>query len=87
LHTGAGDVQVVGSCTSTADLFSGIQAPIDARALQARNVNVNNSGVADIRCWASERLDVQLRDVGDVYYRGDPVIASNITGSGELIRE
>jgi hypothetical protein len=87
LHTGAGDARVAGTCVSTADLFSGIQAPIDARALQARNVNVNNSGVADIRCWATERLDVQLRDVGDVYYRGDPAISSDITGSGALIRE
>ena len=87
LHTGAGDVHAVGECSATANLFSGIQGPIDAHALKAREVNVNNSGIADIRCWATERLYVQLSDVGDVYYTGDPQVSSVATGSGRLYRE
>jgi Putative auto-transporter adhesin, head GIN domain len=88
LHSGAGDVTVHGRCMQTADLFSGIQGAIDATDFQSRFVNVNNSGIADIRCWVTEQLDVQLRDVGDVYYRGDPFnVQSTITGSGSLIHE
>lgn len=86
LHTGAGDVVLRGRCMQTADLFSGIQGPIDASGMITRFVNVNNSGVADIHCWATEQLDVQIKDVGDVYYRGSPaVVRSTITGSGRLI--
>ncbi|MBP7409310.1 MAG: DUF2807 domain-containing protein [Flavobacteriales bacterium] len=88
LHTGAGDVSLMGRCVQTADLFSGIMGPIDASGMRARLVNVNNSGIADIRCWAEIGLDVQIRDVGDVYYRGDPVtLYTDITGSGSLIED
>ena len=86
LHTGAGDVTVSGTCSNQANLFSGIQGSIDASGLRARYVNVNNSGIADIRCWVDVALDVQLRDVGDVYYRGEPgSVQSDVTGSGSLI--
>jgi len=87
LHTGAGDAQVTGDCDE-AGLYSGIMAPIDASGLRAGTVRVNNSSVADIRCWAVNELDAQVRSVGDVYYRGDPGnVSSAITGSGRLIRE
>lgn len=88
LHTGAGDVVAAGRCHGAADLFSGIMGPIDASQLQARLVRVNNSGVADVRCWATDQLDAQINDVGDVYYRGDPsIIHQQITGSGRLLHE
>ena len=88
LHTGAGDVKLYGLCSEAADLYSGIMAPLDASEMSAPVVNINNSGVSDIRCWATERLSVQLRDVGDVYYRDVPLdlLETDITGSGELIR-
>ncbi|MBK8500617.1 MAG: DUF2807 domain-containing protein [Flavobacteriales bacterium] len=77
-----------GRCHSTADLFSGIQGPIDASGMIARFVNVNNNGIADVRCWVTEQLHVQINDVGDVYYRGDPSgVQDVITGSGSLIHE
>lgn len=88
LHTGAGSVNVAGRCSVTADLYSGIMGPIDASGMRARFVNVNNSGVADVRCWVTEMLDVRINDVGDVYYRGDPPnVRENITGSGRLLHE
>lgn len=88
LHTGAGDVIAHGHCNMEANLFNGIMGPIDASGLRAPVVNVNNSGVTDIRCWVEERLDVQIRDVGDVYVRGDPSdIRTDITGSGGVIHQ
>ncbi|HQV52536.1 MAG: DUF2807 domain-containing protein [Flavobacteriales bacterium] len=87
LHTGAGDIKLYGRCDQVANLYSGIMSPMDASGMSARFVNVNNSGVSDIRCWATEGLTVQLRDVGDVYYRDVPLsfLETDITGSGELI--
>lgn len=88
LHTGAGSVNVAGRCSVTADLFSGIMGPIDASGLRTRFVNVNNSGVADVRCWVTDLLDVRINDVGDVYYRGYPTnVQEHITGSGRLLHE
>ncbi|HRH38257.1 MAG TPA: DUF2807 domain-containing protein [Flavobacteriales bacterium] len=87
LHTAAGDCTVHGAC-NTANLYSGIMAPLDASGLRARTVAVNNSGVSDVRCWAVDHLNVQLRDVGDVYYSGSPsTLETSVTGSGHLIHE
>ena len=85
LHTGAGDVRLAGRC-SVAYLYSGFMGPIDAGALAAQEVNVNNSGVADIICRAQQRLNVQLFDVGDVRYYGDPLVQATVTGSGFVVR-
>lgn len=87
MHTGAGSISLRGRSV-LAELYSGIMAPIDARGLQADVVNLNNSGVADIRCSALNELNVQIRGVGDVYYSGDPAtLRTEITGSGRLYRE
>ncbi|MBK6342889.1 MAG: DUF2807 domain-containing protein [Flavobacteriales bacterium] len=87
LHTGAGDALITGACNE-ANLYSGIMAPIDASGLRASTVRVNNSSVANMRCWAVNALDAQVRSVGDVYYKGDPAsVQSVITGSGRLIPE
>ncbi|MBK9149286.1 MAG: DUF2807 domain-containing protein [Flavobacteriales bacterium] len=87
LHTGAGDALITGACNE-ANLYSGIMAPIDASGLRASTVRVNNSSVADIRCWAVNELEAQVRSAGDVFYKGDPAsVQSVITGSGRLIPE
>ena len=87
LHTGAGDVVLRGRCDGEARLYSGIMGPIDASALRAARVAVNNSGITDIRCWAEEELQVHIGDAGDVYFRGDPpAIVTDIQGSGRLLR-
>ena len=87
LHTGSGDVTVTGRCNANAYLFSGIMSPIDASGMRCWNMNVNNSGVSDIRCEADGHLDVGINGIGDVYYGGSPNgITTNGTGSGQLIR-
>jgi hypothetical protein len=88
LHTGAGDLKLEGRCSGEAFLFSGIMAPLDASRMRTRFVSVNNSGIADVRCWATEYLAVQLNSIGDVYYRGEPpIVESWINGTGRLLQE
>jgi hypothetical protein len=86
LHTGAGDVILKGRTGHSANFYSGMLGTIDASGMRARVVNVNNSGVGDFRCWAHEGLNVRINDAGDVYYRGDATVSSEITGSGRLIK-
>jgi hypothetical protein len=88
LHTGAGDLKLEGRCSGQAFLFSGIMAPLDASLMRTRFVSVNNSGIADVRCWTTEFLTVQLNSIGDVYYRGEPLnVEARINGTGRLIPE
>lgn len=85
MHTGAGSIVLRGR-TELLELFSGIMAPIDAGGVVASTVNVNNGGVADIRCYTSGVLNVRIDDAGDVYYGGSPAaISTTISGSGRLI--
>ena len=87
LHTGAGDVVLRGRASENANLYSGIMGTIDASEMRAHSVNINNSGIGDLRCWAEVELNVAIRDAGDVHYRGDPIfVDTQITGSGSLIK-
>ncbi len=85
-HTGVGNAVLSGAAQQLS-LYTLNFAHIDATSLSAREVLLNNSGSGDIRCRASETLFVQLLNVGDVYYAGDPTtVDARITGSGRLIR-
>ncbi len=86
LHTGAGDIVLKGRAAHFANYYSDMMGVIDATEFRSPVVNVNNSGLGDFRCWAFQEMNVQIKDVGNVYYRGDPVINSEITGTGSLIR-
>ena len=40
-------------------------------------------GSAEVR--VQRTLDATITDLGDIYYKGTPVIDSNISGSGKLV--
>lgn len=86
LHTGVGNAIITGSAHKL-DLYALNFAHIDAEGFPAAQVAVNNSGSGDIRCRATDALDVQVRNVGDVYYSGElSHLNAQLTGSGRLIR-
>ena len=85
MYSGAGNVSVTGS-TYFANLYSNTMGPINAIGLDAEVLAVNNSGNVDIRCRASSNLNVEIYGVGDIYYAGEPLISTNIVGSGQLIK-
>lgn len=85
LHTGAGDVILAGRARTT-NFYSGMLGSIEATHLLSSVVNINNDGVGDMRCRVDSLLNVQIQDAGDVYYSGDPIVASQINGSGSLIK-
>jgi hypothetical protein len=84
MHSGAGNVVFTGRA-GLAFLYSASMAPIDASGLDAERVLVNNSGVTDIRCRASEHLDAQINNIGSIYYSGQPMVSSSIHGDGRLV--
>lgn len=54
--------------------------------LEARDVHTQTSGSGDTDVWATASLVAHISGSGCVYYRGNPVIESHISGSGRLIK-
>ncbi len=49
---------------------------------------VTNSGSGDVFLNVNRELYANIREAGNIYYRGDPVkIETSITGSGQLIKQ
>ncbi len=85
LHAGVGNIIITGA-THTAHLYTSNFGHVDARALDAQLVLLNNSGSGDIHCVARDALYAILTNAGDVYYSGGPpVVESTVTGTGRLI--
>lgn len=85
LHTGVGDAVLSGT-TQHAYYYTSTLGRIDARALRAEEVQLNNSGTCDMHCHATAALRADIRARGDVYYAGQPaLVESTITGQGRLI--
>ena len=47
---------------------------------------MDNSGVSDIYVWAEKNLTVEIKNSGNIYYKGSPQIDSLIEGQGKLIK-
>lgn len=47
------------------------------------NIQINSSGNA--RLWVNRRLEARLGSSGSVYYYGDPLVAKEISSSGDVI--
>lgn len=87
LHTGVGDAVITGR-THTAHLYTLNFAHVDACALDARQVLVNNSGSGDIRCRAVDAVFAQVRNVGDLYVGGSPAVLDVVrSGNGRVITD
>ena len=58
----------------------------DATALKAENATVKIAGSGDVKIFADNNLDVTIRGVGSVYYKGSASVSQKISGSGEVKR-
>ena len=58
---------------------------VNAFNLEAGTCNIISTGVNTCEVRVRNNLNVTISGVGIVYYKGDPVISSTITGVGSLI--
>ncbi|MEN8225549.1 MAG: DUF2807 domain-containing protein [Bacteroidota bacterium] len=87
LHYGTTDLILRGHA-HISQLFSGAYGPADLSQLQTEISYVTNNSTNICRVQADITLEVEIHNVGDVYYSGDPnTVALWATGSGELIKE
>lgn len=65
--------------------FGGNMGFIYADQLTADSSFVHHNGQGDIYVHAQHWLRAKIENIGNVYYRGSPVVESEITGSGKVI--
>lgn len=82
--TGSGNIEF--SSGTATNFYSTIDGSGNIRALnlQADKAETNTTGSGDTEITANTQLKVRISGSGNVYYRGSPVISTNITGSGTV---
>jgi len=81
--SGSGRIELVGEAV-VADYKLSASGKIDALDLMVEDAVATISGSGKILVYATETLDVTITASGDVLYRGNPVVTSQITGSGRV---
>ncbi len=89
------DVRIDGSGTVTGfadfpdliDLNIDIEGSGDYRGFDVitESCEIQISGSGNCQVHVTENLDVVIEGSGSVYYKGDPLITADITGSGEIV--
>lgn len=58
---------------------------IDAFDLKVGNCNITSTGIGNCEVNVRDKLNVSISGIGNVYYKGSPVIDSQLTGLGQLV--
>jgi hypothetical protein len=80
---GAGNINLKGTTNRQEVRISGA-GKFEGFELESKDAMVDSSGSGQCFINASESLDVTIRGVGRVKYKGQPKITSHITGLGNL---
>ncbi|MBN1598577.1 MAG: DUF2807 domain-containing protein [Bacteroidales bacterium] len=79
---GSGDITVGGSKVEEMEINIAGSGGVDASDLEASEVEVNIAGSGSVKVYVSGELETNIVGSGDVYYKGNPVIDAETTGSG-----
>lgn len=58
----------------------------DLEKIEAKKADIDISGSGDTKIRVAENLKAKISGSGKIYYSGSPVIDSNISGSGKVIK-
>jgi hypothetical protein len=83
--SGSGNLNVINGSAINDDLKISGSGKIDLANVTAENGSIRITGSGDMRVALSKKLDATITGSGFVYYHGNPVITTKITGSGKLI--
>jgi hypothetical protein len=82
--SGSGDIKIQnGAITEEKIKISG-SGSIDLSNVTAIKATTTTSGSGDIRLQVSESLNATISGSGSVYYKGNPIIDTKISGSGKV---
>lgn len=82
--TGNGAISCIGNTTQASIEISG-NGKINLQAMKLKNcsVTITGTGIANIN--VSGKLDILIPGLGSVYYTGNPVIRTSVTGNGQVV--
>lgn len=81
---GVGEINLRGNAESLDIRLIGV-GTVKAFDLNTDRCKILLSGVGDAEVFVNTELDVTITGSGDVSYKGDPSITSNISGSGSIV--
>jgi len=85
LHYGAVDFYIRGR-SGVNFIYASSYGPFYCENLRTIFTYMNNRGSNDCYVWATYYLGVDIENIGNIYYKGNPLtINANITGTGQLI--
>lgn len=82
--TGVGDFILKGTTTTLDITLSGV-GDVKAFDINSDVCNIDITGVGDAEVFVVNELNVTITGAGKVYYKGNPTINSNITGTGSIV--
>jgi hypothetical protein len=81
---GSGEMHIAGGYAPSLSSEVSGSGDIDLNGLRADDVHTRTSGSGNTHVWAERTLDVRISGSGDVFYRGNPRVTTNISGSGNV---
>jgi hypothetical protein len=83
--SGSGNIIVSGGTATDEKLKISGSGSIDMANVVATKATTTTSGSGDSKVNVSQSLDVKISGSGSVYYKNNPIINTNISGSGKVI--
>ena len=85
IQNGSTDINLSGNCSYFYFYNEGF-GPLKAFDLEVKKFHVHSNSISNSEINVTERLNAEIRDDGNVYYKGNPTfIQTTITGNGRLI--
>lgn len=82
--TGSGNLKVEDGTTDNLDVRVTGSGNFNARDFHSKTVNVKSSGSGNTTVKVKDQLTADLTGSGDVFYYGNPVVNSYVSGSGKV---
>jgi hypothetical protein len=82
--TGAGNFTLNGEKQPSLEIYIQGAGDVDAFGLEVDDCTINIEGAGDCQVNVNRNLDVVIAGVGNVTYRGEPTITSDISGVGNI---
>lgn len=82
--SGSGKMEIhSGKATTVNTKISG-SGKLYLEGMQAEDVSTKTSGSGKTKVWATDKLYARISGSGDVYYKGNPSVSTDISGSGKI---
>lgn len=85
IHDGGGDIIISGISNNT-NIYNNGYAMLELKSLVSNYIFLASKSQNQTFINAKNRIDVEIYNVGNVYYSGNPVINLSTFSSGELIK-